>query len=107
MSKINILGTEYTLTKDSELYDMDGCCDKTTKEIKVCKTLSEKNNHPNAVGKIDWFERKVTRHELIHALAFESGLHESSFMHNEALVDWIAVMYPKMKEIFKTLDIEE
>lgn len=103
--KVNILGTEYTITECSEkenslLENMDGYCDKTTKEI-VIKAKPDDCN----LGDFEVYRKKVMRHEIIHAFLFESGLHENfehtQYGHNETMIDWVAVQYLKMLEAFK------
>lgn len=102
--KINILGTTYTikeLSKEADpiLEDCDGYCDKTSKTIVVAKKSSTCN-----LDDFEWYRRKVMRHEIIHAFLFESGLHENFTHeggHDETYVDWIAVQFPKMAEVFK------
>ena len=104
--KVNILGTDYTIEErtveeDSYLNNCDGYCDKTTKEIVVAKqkTNSDLNDY-------DVYRKKVMRHEIIHAFLFESGLwecfeHAKQFGHEETMIDWIAVQFPKMQEVFE------
>ena len=53
-------------------------------------------------------QKRVLRHELIHAYLFESGLGDSSnscdaWAVNEEMVDWFARNIPKMIETFKEL----
>lgn len=103
--KTNILGTEYEITiaskaEDKTLESCDGYCDKTSKRIVV--TAEE------ADGELDCFEvyqKKVMRHEIIHAFLIESGLHENfkhqEWGHEETMIDWIAIQFPKMLEVFK------
>lgn len=104
--KVNILGTEYTIAKcnkeeDSLLEDMDGYCDKTTKRIVVSKPTPDSN-----LGDYEVYQKKIMRHEIIHAFLFESGLHENwqhpnEWGQDETTIDWIAVQFPKMLEAFK------
>lgn len=54
--------------------------------------------------------KRIIRHEIIHAFMFESGL-GFNFEHkpigqDETTIDWFAIQYPKIKTIFKLLDIE-
>ena len=106
--KIDVLGTKYTVTvtsdqKDLFLKDCDGYCDKTTKQIvvKASDDSSELGNH-------DVYLKKVKRHEIIHAFLFESGLHENfkhdEWGHDETMIDWIAVQFPKLLIAFKAAD---
>lgn len=107
--KIIVLGTEYTIEQLSEkedkfLKDIDGYCDKTTKKI-VVKVEDEKNE----LGNYDVYLKKITRHEIIHAFLFESGLHENfehanKFGHDETFIDWVAVQFPKLFQAFKDAD---
>ena len=57
----------------------------------------------------DMMCKQMLRHELIHAFLFESGLNTNTFTVeepwsiNEELVDWVAIQFPKMYNIFKEL----
>lgn len=103
--KVNILGTEYTITECSKEEDkmldcMDGYCDKTTKSIVITTPTSDCD-----LG--DWkvYRNKIMRHEIVHAYLFESGLHENfehqQWGHEETMVDWIAIQFPKMYKTFQ------
>lgn len=103
--KINILGTEYdfvitTDRVDSGLCEVDGYCDFFKKHIAIESEYSE--NLPGCTKDIDGLQRKVKRHELVHAFFFESGLRE--WAENEQLVDWVAVQFPKMLAAFQEVD---
>lgn len=102
---VNILGTEYTIeerteSEDASLKEDDGYCDKTTKLIVITKKTDECD-----LGDFEVYRRKILRHEIVHAFLFESGLHENfthpTHGHDELYVDWIAVQFPKMLEVFK------
>ena len=103
--RINILGSEWNIKFGNEeqypnLKNMDGYCDQSTREIivddmeKYQEQLGSKADLPN-------YRKKVTRHEIIHAFLFESGLDISSvkaesWATNEEMVDWIAIQMPKI-----------
>lgn len=106
--KVNILGAEYTIleqsdSENSKLIDCDGYCDKTSKTIVVSTKSANCDLEDYAV-----YQKKVKRHEIIHAFLFESGLHENwkhdTWGHDETYVDWIAVQFPKLLEVFKAAD---
>lgn len=106
--KINILGTMYTVImsneqKDPKLLNCDGYCDKTSKKIVVLETSAQSD-----LDNYECYRKKVLRHEITHAFLFESGLHENfehkTFGHDETMVDWIAVQFPKLLEVFKKAD---
>lgn len=103
MRKINILGTEYTVvesneSKDVRLIDNDGYCDTS---IKMCVVDEMNNTDPSAKKNLPEYKKSVTRHEIIHAFLFESGLDVCSWAKNEEMVDWIAIQFPKMLKAFK------
>lgn len=104
--KVNILGTEYTIKEckvdeDNYLNDCDGYCDKSSKTIVVCDRREN-----SELSDWEWYKKKVMRHEIIHAFLFESGLaenweHSYKFGHDETVVDWIAMQFPKILEVYR------
>lgn len=103
--KIDILGTEYTILKKSKdedplLNSCDGYCDKTSHQIVV--TIKDDECE---LDDFDVYQKKILRHEIIHAFLFESGLHENwkhdTFGHDESYVDWIAIQFPKLLKAFQ------
>lgn len=94
--KINILGSEWTIKRQSEaenglLTTRAGYCDWTTRMIFVECGI----NGDGSMGDMDKYYRKVLRHEIVHAFLFESGLYENSaevtyWAMNEEMVEWIA-----------------
>ena len=106
--KINVLGTEYTITEasleeDSFLKKCDGYCDKTTKKIVI-----RKEDETDELGDYDVYRKKIYRHEIIHAFLYESGLHENfkhdEWGHDETTIDWMAAQFPKLLKAFKEAD---
>ena len=99
--KINVLGAKYTIIHshypgDIRLESMDGFCDETAKEI-VVETYEGDDGKPGVKAQLDIQRKKILRHEIVHAFAFESGLAENSeWAQNEELVDWIAIQGPKL-----------
>lgn len=107
--KINVLGTEYTLTvcsenKDLRLNGFDGLTDETTKELLV-ESYEKNRDDPNCKKNLQVQINKVKRHEIIHAFLFESGLAENSeWAQNEEMIDFFAIQFPKLLEAFKAAD---
>lgn len=108
MKVVNVLGTDYTVSvasksEDNYLEKCDGYCDKTSKKIVV---LSKSDD--NELENFGEYQKKVIRHEIIHAFLFESGLHENfrheEWGHDETTIDWFAVQFPKMLRAFKEAD---
>ena len=101
---VNVLGTEYTIKKSNRVDDLglehaDGYCDHSTKTI-VIDTFKNYEQSPDVLGDLDDHEKKVIRHELVHAFLFESGLSVNAWAKDEEIVDWIALQFPKLCEAF-------
>lgn len=104
--KVSILGAEYevvftTEAEDKILADCDGYCDYTARKIVVDGEMSESD-----FGDVGVYQKKVLRHEIVHAFLFESGLAENSkksdaWAMNEEMVDWIAFQSPKIMRAFE------
>ena len=107
MKTVNVLGTEYTIEirtaeEDAFIKECDGYTDKTTKTIVVTALPSD-----NELDDFASYQKKVIRHEIIHAFLFESGLHECwthKDGHDETYVDWVAVQFPKLLKAFEEAD---
>lgn len=104
--EVIILGSlwtvEITTSKvDPFLETRDGYTDKTSRKIVIC------DKEPDC--ELDNFiihRNKVMRHEIIHAFLFESGLaecFEHQPGHDETYLDWFAMQFPKMLEVFNEL----
>ena len=99
--KVNILGTTYKIKrKNLKDADVDGWFDGTSKTIVI-----RKDNYNN-VGNFEYLMKKQLRHEIIHAFLYESGLdcnfeHLQQFGHEETMVDWIAIQFPKIYDVYK------
>lgn len=109
-SKVNVLGTQYTIYKDTTELDrtfisgVDGITDFTTKEIFIAPL---DDGDPNNMQDMEHYEKRTIRHELIHAILFESGLdHNSKWGRDEEIVDWIAIQFPKLLAVFQSINIE-
>lgn len=105
--EVHILGTVYKIRIiDEEDYraskDADGWADYSTKEIYVYNYRQDVNSLMDLVA----YQKKVIRHEIVHAFFYESGLWCNSLDHkcwarNEEMVDWIAIQEPKIHKAFK------
>lgn len=101
--KVKILGTEYEVIKDAEEKDYpqlkkcDGFTDFSIKRIVV----ADFDKDESSVDDIDWYKKKVLRHELVHAFIHESGLAENcDWARNKELTDWIAIQFEKILGVF-------
>ena len=104
---VHILGTEYKILiieEDDYRFsrEADGWCDTQAKEI----LLFNFKQDPDSVRDLVAYQKKVLRHEIVHAFLYESGLWSCSFSgnswaKNEEMVDWIAIQEPKLNKAFK------
>ncbi len=101
--KIDILGTKYNIILDADikdypkLKDLNGYTDPSIKKIVIAKFIED----DFAVEDGEDCVKKTLRHELIHAFLYESGLNgQSDWARNEELVDWIALQFEKMLDVF-------
>lgn len=107
---INILGTDYTIKRQSKednpkLDNAWGLCEGYKKEI-IVDTFDEEKKNVMAVDNFEGFEKKVLRHEIIHAFLGESGLKSNSdWAENEEMVDWFAIQATKIFKVFKELGV--
>lgn len=88
--------------KDKLLETRDGYCDRSSKMLVIAKDGGD-----SGFCNFKEYQKNVIRHEIIHAFLIESGLdgnwqHCEQFGHDETMVDWIAIQFPKMIKVFKT-----
>jgi hypothetical protein len=124
VDKILILDTEYKLIPlNEEAYKkfqqeanaklrFDGRADVRTKRIFFKDREFLSSRLPIPKEEVEPHLNKVIRHELIHCFLFESGLSTCSEIYcdegwarNEEMVDYFAIMIPKIYKIYKELDI--
>ncbi|MEL7656347.1 MAG: hypothetical protein AAGU75_10625 [Bacillota bacterium] len=104
--KVNILGTEYLVerraeSQDAALKECGGYCDETAKAC-IIKDYLESEREVMDKKNMELQLRKNTRHEIIHAFLFESGLGEDSdWALTEEMVDWFARQFPKLLKAFQ------
>lgn len=107
---VTIMGENWTIEQrgsidDEYLEKCDGYCDKTSRKIVI--TVREKDCE---LDDFDAYQRKLLRHEIIHAFLFESGLAECwqhNDGHDETYVDWIAGQWPKIAKVFAEVGAAE
>ena len=111
MKYANILGTKYEILKQSDednpkMKGCDGIYEPFSKKI-IIRDFSKDFEDPKKAELAETeYVNKVIRHETVHAFFQESGLsNEAEFANDEILVDWIAMMGPKIFECWKSLNI--
>lgn len=104
MKQVNVLGTVYTVdevkkSEDAQLFNMDGYCDTS---IKKCVVDNMQETEEKSKANLPEYKKSVIRHELIHAFLYESGLDSCCYWaKEEALVDWLAIQFPKLQKAFE------
>lgn len=99
--EIDILGTPYAILYQNEeenpkLIENNGFCEQYSKRIVIDDGSSVKGD-PLTVENYEELEKKVLRHELIHAFLGESGLRsDSEWAENEEMVDYFAIQFEKI-----------
>jgi len=110
--KINVLGTEYTITELSESEweksrKIEECFKDTDERVVkgLCLGYERKIYLKKNLGKHE--RRGVLRHEIIHAYQYESGVIHSinNLWDLENETDWLAWNIPKIARTFKELNI--
>lgn len=107
--KLNILGSEWDVeyrNVDADPILLDGNGGYTDSSINLIVISNRKQD--DEVADFKEIQKRYLRHEIIHAFLYESGLGESfthpDYGHEETMVDWIAIQFPKILEVFKEAD---
>lgn len=100
---LNILGTEYTVCKETEaenpgMIGNSGLCEPYSKRI----ILDTTDNGPGTVENYDAYCHRVLRHEAFHAIFHEAGW--TKYHLDEDLVEALAILYPKIQAIMEKAD---
>ena len=83
---------------DPKLEECSGYCDPSVRKIVVCIHENDVMN----CSDMDEMMRRTLRHELVHAMAHESGLDENSeWAMNEEMTAWVAKQFPKLAKLFQ------
>lgn len=113
MRTVNILGKDYKLEihqykEDRRLHENKWsayCCSDIP--LIVLADFDDFDNF-SFLGEEekDAYAKECLRHEIVHAFLNESGLKDctngaENWAGNEEMVDWIAIQFPKMLEVFE------
>lgn len=103
--KLNILGAKWNIEyrnadANPDLDGRDGYADPSANLIVIANKRKDDD-----VLDFKEIQKRCLRHEIIHAFLFESGLglnfEHSQYGHEETMVDWIAIQFPKILKVFK------
>lgn len=102
---LNILGSDWTVEyrnadADPLLREDDGYTDPSVGLIVIANKRED-----CSIQDYKYMQRENLRHEIVHAFLFESGLgfnlEHIEFGHEETMIDWIAIQFPKILKVFK------
>lgn len=112
-SEVHILGTRYSIRiidEDDYRYDReaDGWCDPSVKEILIFNYKQSAESVKDLIA----YQKKVLRHEIVHAFLYESGLWQNAYdskcwTKNEEMIDWMAIQIPKIQRAYKEAYCDE
>lgn len=114
---IIVLGTKYKvyldvpIDKDDGLRERFGYCHPIGRKI-VVADMDSIESWKDESDECKQLQIDATlRHEIIHAFLAESGLWGSSggtdcWAMNEEMIDWFAMQFPKILEVFEQLGCE-
>ena len=100
---VSILGEKWDIEfvgagSDPKLEECGGYCDPSVRKIVVAIPDEDVMNCMN----LDEKQRRTLRHELVHAMAYESGLDDNSeWAMNEEMTAWAANQFSKLVRLFK------
>ena len=91
------------------LIGADGYTDSSSRSIVIEATITH-DTDPAAKANLEEYKKQGIRHEIIHAFLYESGLEgntndSENWAQNEEMVDWIAIQFPKILKVFKSLNV--
>ena len=105
--KVNILGTDYEIKHLNETeyeklkkLNANGLAELYSKELIINSGMDDGSGKMYA--NFSEYEKKVVRHEIVHAFFHESGLQD--YCEDEDLVDWMALQVPKILKAFQETD---
>lgn len=106
---VNVLGTEYQIQSSEDIHrtlmesQNTGECDMYAKVISISPQEYIINDSREDVRKSVY--NICMRHEILHAFFHEAGV--DKYSADETLVDFIAMQFPKMKELFEEVGCDD
>ncbi len=103
-SKINILGTEYTIISkkydEDEIFSQESCdeyCSGLDHRIIVCDMSTYKGWEDKPRSLAEERQKCSLRHGILYAFLHESGFPaDRSWLRNDQMLDWFVLQSPKI-----------
>lgn len=100
--KVNILGAEYKIGFDFDSDEADGEARFYKKEINL-RPIQDMLDDDSSDKEKERRFLEVFRHEVLHSILYEAGADE--YARDENLIDFLAILSPKIFKTFQELDI--
>lgn len=104
-AEIDVLGSKWQIIEEDELRaaNADGFADNSVREIHLQSVF---NDEKSSVADMEEYKKRVLRHEILHAFIFECGLDtENSWARNEEMIEFFALQFYKIANVFSAADI--
>lgn len=114
---LDILGTMYVVYESKMSTDgymkengLAGYCDSLERKIVIADTTEKDVFELESDEAKKRYRQELLRHEIIHAFLSEAGLRDSanpceiSWAKNEEMVDWFALLWPKIHSAFQAVN---
>lgn len=113
VKKVDILGSEWTIEykdEDPMFEEAEGYAESNERKIIIANVKVDEDHKSLGIQAQYINQKRILRHELIHAFLSESGLEDSSvpsdaWATNEEMVDWFARQSPKIYKVYKELKL--
>lgn len=100
--KVNILGAEYKIGFDFDSDEADGEARFYKKEINL-RPIQDMLDDDSSDKEKERRFLEVFRHEVLRSILYEAGADE--YARDENLIDFLAILSPKIFKTFQELDI--
>lgn len=114
---LDVLGTMYVVYESKMSTDdymkengLAGYCDSLERKIVIADTTEKEVFELESDEAKKRYRQELLRHEIIHAFLSEAGLRDSanpceiSWAKNEEMVDWFALLWPKIHSAFQVVN---
>ena len=114
---LDVLGTMYVVYESKMSTDgymkengLAGYCDTIERKIVIADTTEKDVFELESDEAKKRYRQELLRHEIIHAFLSEAGLRDSanpcetSWAKNEEMVDWFALLWPKIQSAFEAVN---
>lgn len=116
IAMLDVLGTMYVIYESKASTDenlkgngLAGYCDAMDRKIVIADVTEKDYFDLDSDEARKRYRQELLRHEIIHAFLSEAGLRDSAnpcetaWPKNEEMVDWFALLWPKIQTAFEAV----